>query len=194
MPPLALAVVFLVLGLAILIAEVFLPSGGILAILTFASLAASIAAAYRALYENYPEYFWVFCGVVAASVPATVFFGFWLLPRTPMGRKLMLEGPTPEEVDPYAADRERLRGLIGKSGTAVTDHMPSGLVEVGGERLHSEAHGPRPSAGEMVEVVAVEGRRVVVKRVTATKTEATGTEPAEGPAGEDPFGEFAEEK
>ncbi|MEM1063338.1 MAG: NfeD family protein [Planctomycetota bacterium] len=180
MPPLALAVIFLLLGLGILIAEVFLPSGGILAILTFAALGASISAAYSGLWETHPEWFWAYVGVVVASVPTTVLIAFWVLPRTPFGRRMMLEGPKPEEVDPYAEERERLQKLVGTVGTAVTPHMPGGIVEVGGERLHADARGPLPAAGDRVEIVAIEGRRVIVKRAT----EPTTTEAAAGPAAE----------
>ncbi len=53
----------------------------------------------------------VFLIVTALAVPAalTVAFRYW--PKTPMGRRLLLEVPSGEEVLPDSPQRQRLRAV-----------------------------------------------------------------------------------
>ncbi|MGH7127875.1 MAG: NfeD family protein, partial [Planctomycetaceae bacterium] len=100
---------------------------------------------------------------VVVLLPATVSLMLYILPRTSIGRQVLLEGPNLEEVTPYVRERERLEKLIGKTGQTITLVSPGGLVRIDGERLHCESRGMLIEPGEDVEVVAVKGNRVVVQ-------------------------------
>lgn len=58
--------------------------------------------------------------------------------------------------------------LLGRTGWAATALRPSGIGEFGGERVDVVSDGEFVERGEAIEVVAVEGRRVVVRPVAGS--------------------------
>ncbi len=174
-----LAVVFLIAGLVILVAEVFIPSGGILAILTSITLSLSLVMAYSAWYETAPVVWWGFLTLVILTIPFTLGGAFYVLPRTSVGRKILLEAPNPEDVVPFAAETARLEQLVGKFGVARTMLSPGGLVQVANQRLHAFTEGQLVEAGTPVEVLEVRGTRLLVRPGTppsAAPSESPGRE------------------
>jgi|Deesub1362A_J573_1020465.scaffolds.fasta_scaffold01606_10 membrane-bound ClpP family serine protease len=59
--------------------------------------------------------------------------------------------------------------LVGKVGRATTDLNPRGTVLVASELWTAIAEEPPIAAGEAVEVVAVEGIKLIVRRITKRK-------------------------
>ena len=175
-----IAVSLLGLALAVLVVEVFVPSGGLLAVFTLLCLVGSVVAAWDEWWGTDPAAFWLYVGSVVVLVPGTVIGAFAMLPRTRFGRRLLQEAPTREEIEPFAGEADRLRDLVGKRGTTLTTHSPGGLVEVGGERHHAEARGLMLDPGQPVEVVGLRGRRLVVRL-------ADGPAPAEMSADGEPI-------
>ncbi len=157
------AVVLLIVGLGILIAEIFIPSGGLLGLITFLSLLVSIIFAYRAWGVSHPNLFGAFCLMLLFTVPTVIGTGFYMLPRTPFGKKVLLEAPEAENVTPYLEESRRLEKLIGRFGVSLTVLRPGGLVEVDGTRLHAVSEGLMVEAGESVEIINVRGSQVVVR-------------------------------
>src|SRR4029078_5418536 len=91
-----------------------------------------------------------------------------MLPRTPIGRKFLLETPSHEEVTPYLAEQERLRQMIGKHGTTHTLLNPGGRLLVHRERMHCESEGMRLlEPDEDVIVVGVKGNPLVIRPADA---------------------------
>ncbi len=158
-----LAVVLLVVGLAILVAEVFIPSGGVLAILTTITLCLSLACAYNAWYERYPAAWWGFCGLVVLAIPTTLGSAFYVFPRTAMGRRVLLEAPNMAQLEPYAEETARLEQHIGKFGKTLTMLNPGGLVLVDNERLHAFSEGQMIDPGCSIEILEIRGTRVLVR-------------------------------
>lgn len=158
----SLAILLLVLGLALLMAEVFIPSGGMISILSLVCLAGSVWSASRAWWTTNPTYFWIYLAVTALLVPLTIGGAVFLLQRTGFGRRILLEAPTLEEVTPYLQERQHLQQLVGKPGKTLTLLNPGGLVLVEGERMHCESPGMVIDPGEAVDVIAVKGNRLVV--------------------------------
>lgn len=158
--------VLLAAGLLLIFAELFVPSGGIIAILCVACLAGSAYAAWKVWYGIHPGYWWGYVAAVTFLIPATLVGAFQLLTRTAMGDKVLLSAPTAEEVTPYRAEEERLARLIGERGTALNLMTPGGLVSVNGERLHAISAGLMIESGTPIEIVSVRGTRVIVKPAT----------------------------
>lgn len=158
-----LALILLGAGLSLLIAEVFLPSGGILAILTTVSLCLSLVFAYAAWFQRYPLLWWVFLGMVLFSIPTTLGLALYLLPKTSLGRRILLDAPDPSEVEPLARDSARLEKLVGKLGTAATILAPGGLIVIENERVHAFTEGQIVEAGSTVQVLEVRGTRLLVR-------------------------------
>jgi membrane-bound serine protease (ClpP class) len=98
--------------------------------------------------------------LVATAVVAAV--AFRLLPETRFGRRLVLS-----EAVGGAPEASRGRALLGSRGPALTPLRPAGKAEVGGSRLDVVTDGDFIAAGETVEVVRVEGMKIVVRRASA---------------------------
>lgn len=158
-----LAILMLFVGLAFVIAEIFVPSGGMISILAAVSVGISIWAAYKAWWSSSPGMWWSYLAALVLLLPATIGGALFLLQRTSLGRRILLEAPSLEEVTPYLDEEQRLKSLIGKRGKTITLLNPGGMVLVEGQRLHCECEGMLIDPGEEVEVVSVKGNRLVVR-------------------------------
>ncbi len=180
------AVVLLIVGLCILTAEIFIPSGGLLGLITFLSLLVSIIFAYRAWGVSHPNLFFAFCLMLLLLVPTVIGTGFYMLPRTPLGKKVLLEAPSAEDVTPYLEESRRLEKLIGRFGVTLTNFCPGGLVEVDGMRLHAVSEGLMIESGESVEIINIRGSQVVIRPGNAPQSVLDHTDRSdENPTGLD---------
>src|SRR5262245_23566461 len=108
-----LAVILALIGFSLIVAEVFVPSGGLIAILCLVSFVVSLWFAYRAWWVEAPAYFWTFSTSLFVGVPAFVLFIFRMIESTSLGDRILLTAPNLEEVTPYKDEQERLSRLIG---------------------------------------------------------------------------------
>jgi membrane-bound ClpP family serine protease len=168
MDPAYLAVALLVLGLTLIVCEVFIPSAGLIAAFATLCFAGSVVSAYMAWWYDKPTYFAIYTIALLVLIPSALSGALYLLPRTEFGRQVLLEGPDLEEVTPYQEEQRQLQGLIGRIGKTLTLLNPGGLVLVDGMRLHCESEGSLLESGAPVEVLAVKGNRVVVRPVERT--------------------------
>lgn len=170
----------LLVGLGMLVLEVFLPAGGGLG---FLSLVAIVAAVVLAFVEQGAA---VGMGVLAfafAAVPAVLTLAFRWFPDTPLGRRVLPPPPAADDVVPAADRRRRLRELVGRRGRAVSELLPWGTVEIGGERIDAVSEAGPVAAGIEVEVAAVQGTALVVRPAPMPPDpEALRPEPTEKPA------------
>ncbi len=170
--PLVWSIVLMLLGLALVMLEVFIPSGGILGFLSIASL---IAAIWMAFYHGGQRVGFAFVVVAALGVPGVLILAFKWWPHTPMGKRLLLDLPKSEEVLPDSPLRRTLRSFVGKAGVAKSLMLPSGAIQVEGMTIDALSEGMPIEAGQRVRVVAVRGNRVVVR-----PADADDPEPAKG--------------
>jgi membrane-bound ClpP family serine protease len=160
MDPLAWSALLLLLGLMLVMVEVFIPSGGALGFLSIASLVAAIILAF---YHRGAQVGFLFLIATAAALPITLMLAFRWWPKTPMGRRLLLGVPTSEEVLPDSPERRWLRQMVGKVGVAKSVMLPSGAVLVEGHMIDALSEGAPIEAGQRVRVIEVSGNRVVVR-------------------------------
>ncbi len=89
------------------------------------------------------------------------------LPHSPIFRRAMLMPP--DEADQIEQDRREAIAdyahLVGQTGTATTDLMPSGRAEIAGELVDVTAGGEMIDRGTPVVVVKAQANHVVVKQV-----------------------------
>eukprot|EP00475_Leptophrys_vorax_P019042 TRINITY_DN26014_c1_g1_i1.p2 TRINITY_DN26014_c1_g1~~TRINITY_DN26014_c1_g1_i1.p2 ORF type:complete len:191 (-),score=18.15 TRINITY_DN26014_c1_g1_i1:52-624(-) len=174
----AFAILLLLTGIGILVAEVFIPSGGLLGVVTFVCLLMSVLFAYRAWGTSHPNYFIAFCGGILILVPTALGTAFYILPKTAMGKKILLEGPDAEQLTPFAGGARHLQSLVGKYGQTLTPLTPGGLVVVNGERLHAISEGIIIDADKSIEVIKVHGTRLLVRAAERPEVNTgTSTEP-----------------
>ena len=155
------ASLILVLGLLLLIAELFIPSGGVLGILAAAALIGSILFAFSAP----PPAGMIFLIVVVIALPTVIGIGLQLWPKTPLGRRMLLDGPTPEEIYPLDQRDYELSRLVGRVGRTITQLRPAGMTDFDGRRVDTIAEGMIIEAGTLVRVVDFKGHRVIVRKV-----------------------------
>lgn len=159
-----LAIILLAVCLALLLAEVFIPSGGMILITALVCLAGSIWFAYRAWWENSAAW-WTYVGSVVVLIPSLVAGMLYWFPRTTMGKRILLDAPPLEELEGYTEEAERLKRLIGKRGKSITLMNPGGMALIEGERHHCESQGLLIEPQQPVEVVGTSGNRLIVRQV-----------------------------
>jgi membrane-bound serine protease (ClpP class) len=173
------SVLLLLISLALLATEVFVPSGGFISVLMLLALGGSVFCAFRAWWETNPTLWWGYIGSVLILLPAVLIGAFTIFPRTPYGRRVLLDAPSPEEIAPYAKEQMELQALVGRRGVTVTPHSPGGMVRIDHGRYHSETRGMMLDPGEPVEIVAVKGNRLVIRLADTPEEIQTAPPPAE---------------
>ena len=158
MADLILPTLLLLLGLGLLAAEVFLPSGGLLGLSAAAALGASLYLAYAAPGGIGPP--WVF--VEAVAVPTAWLGAAFGFPRTPLGRAIFLQPPGDADLGAALEDRPAAP-RVGTAGRSLTPLRPSGMIDVAGDRIEAIAESGLIAAGVAVTVVASRSGRAVVR-------------------------------
>src|SRR5688572_6297710 len=157
MSPPALAILLFAGGVILLLAEVFLPTHGLLGIMGALGLLGGVGVCFSINQ---------FLGL-GAAVTLVVLMPFamalWVKvwPHTPVG-KLLILGPVKRADDPAPAGPPV---HVGQVGVAISELRPGGMAEFGpaGERVEVRCeHGMIP-AGQRVEVVAVVDHRPLVR-------------------------------
>lgn len=159
MDPIVWSILLLVAGLLLILVEVFVPSGGILAFLSIATVVAAVATAF---YNRGAEVGTIFLLVTAVAVPIVLTGALRYWPHTAIGKRVLLDIPTEEEVLPDTPQLRQLRELVGKVGVAKSMMLPSGAVSVEGVTYDAVSEGVAIEVGQRVRVIEVHGNRVVV--------------------------------
>ena len=160
-----MAVLTLALGLALLVAEVFIPSGGVIMAAAGVVFVISVWSAWQAWGRSGElTLFLIYIAALVVLFPSVLGGAFYAFPRTEYGRRLM-NPPSLDEMQPFVAETERLSRLIGKTGTTLTRLSPGGMVLVEGERMHAESEGMLILTDTPVRVLAQKGNRLVVRQV-----------------------------
>ena len=107
-------------------------------------------------------------GQVSLSILIAILAALFLLryfQRLPFGKRLLLKTSLLSK-EGYASSPEGDKQWLGKRGTAATDLHPSGLAHLNGDRVDVVSDGDFINAGQAVEVVRVDGNRIVVRILT----------------------------
>jgi membrane-bound serine protease (ClpP class) len=167
--PFTWAIILLLLGCALVVLEVFIPSGGILGMLAGISILGSIFFAFRR--DTTAGLSFVLVSMVAVPVLLTLAFRIW--PHTPMGKAFLGELPSEDELKPVDARR----ALVGRLGVAKSKMLPSGSVVVDDHWIDAVTQGDAIEPGEPVVVVEVRANRVVVRKADPDEAEQLAIDP-----------------
>ncbi|MCA8980029.1 MAG: NfeD family protein [Planctomycetes bacterium] len=152
------AVLLLGAGLLLVLAEVLIPSMGVLGTLAAACIVGAQVFAWRVSSQTGVN----FLLVTGVLVPAVVMGGLKLFPRTPVGKKLVAQGFSFE--DGRAIDT-RDSGLLGAEGVVEAMLRPAGVARLNGRRVDVVSRGEMIPKGARVQVVELTGNRVVVQPI-----------------------------
>jgi membrane-bound serine protease (ClpP class) len=153
--PLAWSILLMLLGCIIMVLEVFIPSGGILAVLSAAAFLGSILMAF----QRGPVTGFTFVLTTVIVVPIVLSAAFKIWPKTRIGKAILGELPTEEEVAPDVPQR----ALVGRVGVTRSKMLPAGAVEIDGQMIDAITHGQPIEPGQYVVVTEVRANRIVVR-------------------------------
>lgn len=178
MNPLVGAFLVLLLGLALIVLEMFIPSSGLLTFLAVTSLVASIAIVF--VYQGLAwGAIYLACVCVMLPVLAVLLVRWW--PKTPIGRRMLNlpAGNDDDEATGAAKTGNRMTQLVGQCGHAKTKMLPSGAIEVAGRTYDAVSEGVAIDLGQPVEVIEVSANRIVVRPARDFPAAAPGPKTAD---------------
>ncbi|TFJ94076.1 nodulation protein NfeD [Lentibacillus salicampi] len=152
------AIILLILGVGLVIAELFLP-GGIAGLIGVGAIIASLIMSGQDIGHMAMSIGIAFIVTIIASI---------ILFKTMGGdkgffRRMVLTSQTSTNLG-YVSSENRLE-LIGLEGRTVTPLRPSGSALVGDERLDVVTEGGFIDKNKLIKVIKVEGVRIVVREV-----------------------------
>ena len=165
MPNIYWAIFLFLFGLLLVCLEAFIPSMGVLGILAGIVLLVSI---YLGFQEGWVE---GFCLLLSAVIVIPILF--WMFakwwPLTPLGKRILGSSPDhPDELLPDGESHRLVRSLLGKQGTAVSDLLPNGRIDIDGMEFDAVSEGILVDAGTIIEVTEVEGNRITVRPIASS--------------------------
>ena len=169
--PLGWAIVFLLCGCALIVLEVFIPSGGVISFFSALCFIGSIWMAFRRDLTTGLG----FIVVALVAVPTVVGLAFKYWPMTPMGKAFLGELPSEDETRPDDPRRE----LVGTKGVAQSKMLPSGAVLIDGRTVDAVAQGMAIEKGQRVVVIEVTGNRVMVRAEDTAEARRAAAETTE---------------
>lgn len=150
-------------SLLLMVVEVFVPSGGLIAITAGIAALVGVISLFRS------DSWWGLMGLIALMVigPAALGFALKVWPNTPLGRRMLLGDMTEEQIEAERlkerTERDALHALVGAEGVAMTDLRPVGAVRIDGTRYDALAEVGVIAAGTKVRVTKVEFNQIKVR-------------------------------
>ncbi len=166
---LTIALVLIALGVFLLLAEILVPTGGILVVIALLFFAVGVGTI---LYAGSTTEGIVALVGLAVGLPAAGYVSVIAWRR--MSLDTVLDDPAPS-VPPVAVPETE--GLKGRTGKTVSPLRPSGTVEFDGKRLDAMTEGTMLEAGVWVRCIEVRRGQVIVREMAEP-----GSEPAPPPA------------
>lgn len=149
-------------GVALLLVELLvIPGFGFAGILGIVALLAALLMSVVGSGAT-PEFFLFAAARIVLALLVALAASFVMLrymPRTRFGRQLILDTG-------LASEPEGDLRWLGERGRASSPLRPAGIAEIGGERVDVVSEGELIEAGTEVEVMRVDGNRIVVRRAT----------------------------
>jgi len=159
-----LAAILFIVGIALLIAELFIPSFGIIGVIgilcIFGGLFLSLAGDLRFLTPDRLRDTLVSLAVSLVGFAAIAGIIFKYAPGWPMVRRLVNQTFSGD----MTSTIEKQMLLLGKVGTAVTSLRPVGTAVIDGIKVDVVTQGEFINSGTSVTIINVDGNRAVVKQ------------------------------
>ena len=156
--------VFLYLACAVLIvAEIFVPSGGLISICAIGCLIGGVLIFFR----HSATAGWIGIAVATVMIPSVLVITYKIFPKTGFGKSVTLTPPKRQQGDAIP-DTEQLKELLGAVGEVLTPLRPVGMCDFSGQRVECVAESGYVDNGKKVKVIHVEGTQLTVRVIEET--------------------------
>jgi membrane-bound ClpP family serine protease len=147
-------------GIGIIIAEIIIPSGGILSILAVGIFVYSLYMIFTGIS--------VAAGMVVLiidliTIPVLIILGLKFIARSPVTLRETLSRE--QGVSSQSKDMDQFLGI---EGTALTDLRPAGIALLSEQRTDVVTRGEYVERGTPIIVIKVTGNQIIVKKQTPT--------------------------
>lgn len=146
-----------VIGIMVIIVEIFIPSLGVLTVIALALLSYSLYIVFTSISITAGI---VFTGLDIIIVPLTIVLGIKILAKSPLSLKRELS-----KHNGVVSQKEKLETYINMKGIAVTDLRPAGMAQINSQRVDVVTDGEYIEADTPVIVTGVAGNRIVVEAI-----------------------------
>ncbi len=153
---LLIPIVLQLAGVGVILAEIFLPSGGILSVLALGLFGYSLFLVFTEISTSTGL---IFLATDIVAIPFLVVFGLKMLSKSPASLKRVLS-----REQGVFSQSPAMGKLAGLEGEALTDLRPSGMARLNGARTDVVTRGEYIEKGTRVVVVKVTGNQVIVKK------------------------------
>jgi len=143
---------------ALIVAEVFVPSGGLISICALACLVGGIVI----FFQYSVTVGWIGIGIAAIMIPSVLVVAYKIFPKTRFGKSVTLTPPQRRQGDAIP-DTNRLKELLGAEGVVLTPLRPVGMCDFSGQRVECVAESGYVDKGKKVKVINVESTQLTVR-------------------------------
>ncbi len=153
--------VFLYLACAaLIIAEIFVPSGGIISLFALGCVIGGAVIFFR--HSNTAG--WIGVVIAVIMIPSVLVFAYRIFPKTRFGKSVTLTPPERQKGDAIP-DTDELGEMLGAVGVVLTPLRPVGMCDFSGQRLECVAEGGYVDKEKKVKVINVESTQLTVREI-----------------------------
>ncbi|MHC4464274.1 MAG: NfeD family protein [Planctomycetota bacterium] len=145
---------------ALIVAEVFVPSGGLISIFALVCLIGGVVIFFR----HSATAGWVGVVIALIMIPSVLVIAYKIFPETRFGKSVTLTPPQREQGD-AVPDTAELKELLGAVGVVLTPLRPVGMCDFSGQRVECVAESGYVDKGNKVKVIDVESTQLTVRIV-----------------------------
>ena len=151
-----LPIILQLVGVVVIIAEIILPSGGILSIVALGVFGYSLFIVFN---EISMIIGFSFVAADLILIPVLVIVGLKLLARSPVTLRKTLS-----RKEGVSSQSSELESYVGTQGNAVTNLRPAGIAVINGKRVDVVTRGEYLEKDSAIIVTAVTGNQIIVRK------------------------------
>lgn len=144
----------IIAGLCVIVVELFVPSAGILGIIAGSLLLAGVILSFVS-----DIVFGSFVLIGLTILLPFLFMGLVKLwPKTPLGKAILMD-----DLGHDVLPESDIDSLVGQIGIARTKMLPSGMIEIDGNKHDAVSEGFAIEPGDKVKVISVKANRLYIE-------------------------------
>jgi membrane-bound serine protease (ClpP class) len=156
MNPLTLAILLQLAGVVVIIAEIIIPSGGLISVVALALFGYSLFVVFQEV-SVATGIFFVVADII--TIPVLVLTGLKLLAKSPVTLQRELSSAAG-----VTSQSSQLKDYLGRTGTTTCDLHPAGTAVINGSRVDVVSRGEYIEKGSAIVVSAVTGNQIIVRQ------------------------------